>query len=450
MQMRDKFSRYCLITFFEGFIKGRPIVSLLNEYQNNMGLSTDQVLNLQWQKLKDLLDHCYHQVPFYRNQWDGLKIHPNDINSLEDYAELPVLTKTLITENYDQLISCQHRGKNIKKTTGGSTGVPFSFEHCQESYDRRQAVMWRGYGECGVRLGRKTLYLWGADVGEVGKLRKMKNRLYHALYNRKMLNSFVMSEHNMMDYVKAINNYKPPCVVSYVSPLMMLAEYIDSHNLKVYFPEVILTGAEPLYDFQRDFLTKVFGCRVYNTYGCREFMLLAYESPQDNKLHWCADHVLLEVIDDKGQSIMESEGDLLVTDLHNYGMPFLRYQNGDRATLVTDSHSSHALPVMESIDGRKLDIIFGPNGSKLPGEFFPHMLKELSNIKRFQVIQKEVSKILIKIVPSSDFGEEDRRFIQREVDRVCGAGMLIEFSLVDSIPLTRSGKYRVTISELSN
>jgi len=430
-------------------LKGKNLLKHLATYEQHLAYSQQQVLDLQWQALQDLIAHAFQHTQYYPRVWAELGINdPRDITSMQDFQRLPIVTKDDIKQHYAEFVSSQH-SNNIRKSTGGSTGQPFHFELDLQSNTRREAVMWRGYGWLGAGLGQRTLYLWGADLGQPSRFKTIKNALYHGFYNRKMLNSFAMNKDNLQQYVEQINRYKATAMVSYVNPLYELAQYINKKHLQVWQPKTILTGAEPLHEFQRQEIAKAFNAPVYNTFGCREFMLMAAECPEHKQLHINADHLVIETIDEQGQVVTGSSGDLLVTDLYNYGMPLLRYLNGDRATLLDQPcRCGNPLPLMSSIDGRKLDIIKTPSGGSIPGELFPHLFKEFKGISRFQVVQQHVEQVRIKLVVNELFSEQDKQGIREEINKYSHGELALEFELVDEIPLTASGKHRVTICEV--
>ncbi len=447
--------RKILYPLYEQWYKGRQTLQALKDYQKNLGLNPEQLAELQWQKLKALLNHAYQNVPYYQNLWRQEGINPEDIRSVSDFTQLPILTKQVVTEHYDQLRSKVDSGNNITKTTGGSSGVPFKFEITPHSNELRQAVMWRGYGWLGAGLGVRTAYLWGTNVGEQTTRQKLKDSLYHRFYNRMMLNSFNLNADNLQDYVDSLNQYKARAMVCYVAPLTTLAQYINEQGVKVHSPDAILTGAEPLYEFQRQEIQKAFQCPVYNTYGCREVMLIAAECKRQNGLHINMDHLVVEVTNESGSFLAgrdfteQQTGDILITDLSNWGMPLIRYQNGDLATL-TDRKCGcgNPLPLMDSVDGRSLDVIVAPNGARLPGEFFPHLLKEYEAIKKFQVVQDTESSITIKYVTDQADMTDVQSNIRAELDKYTQGTLAIEYVSVDEIPLTVSGKHRVVINQL--
>jgi phenylacetate-CoA ligase len=162
------------------------------------------------------------------------------------------------------------------------------------------------------------------------------------------------------------------------------------------------------------------------------------------------DNLIVEVIKEDGSPAMPGEtGDLIITDLHNYGMPFIRYRIGDMA-VATDHVCScgRGLTLLADVVGRSLDVIRTRDGRNVPGEFFPHLMKEFKGIDRFQVIQDEIDHLEVKIVKNAAFSDGEYNFIRNEIVKVVGGGMRIDYSFVASIPLTRTGKFRVTISEI--
>ncbi|MDP5148784.1 phenylacetate--CoA ligase family protein [Rheinheimera baltica] len=430
-------------------IKGKPLIRYVNEYSKHIALSPDELSALQWQSLTRLLKHSFDNSPYYHQRWQKAGVDDiRTVDSMAQFQQLPILTKADIQQHYDQL-KAKNFDNNIVKSTGGSTGTPLRFELDANSNTRREAIMWRGYDWLGAGLGVRTLYLWGAGIGQVSFARQIKERLYHGLYNRKMLNSFSMAPDNMHQYIAQINAYRPDAMVAYVNPLYELSKHILQQNIVVHRPNSILTGAEPLYEYQRDTIEKAFSCPVYNTYGCREVMLIAAECKTHKKLHINSDHLLVETVNQDGQVNNGESGDVLLTDLFNYGMPLIRYQNGDRATLHNAACGcGNPLPLMSSIDGRKLDVIKTRSGKLIPGELFPHLFKEFASIDKFQVRQSDIDELIICIVTKNGLADGDKLAICNEINRYAAHELTLTFKFVDDIPLTASGKYRVTICEV--
>ena len=362
---------------------------------------------------------------------------------------MPVLTKNIIRENYDDLISSSHKDSYIKKTTGGSTGVPLSLAYTQESYSRRNAVMWRGYSWAKLPPGAKAVYLWGVNLDDTSFYTKLKEDLYNKFYNRYVFSCFGLNDSKMHEFVELVNKVKPEVIVSYVNPIFHLSNWLLENNIKMFSPKSIITGAEPLYEFQRNTIEEAIGSEVYNTYGCREVMLIASECEKKKGLHINSDHLVVESLNDKGQKVQNELGELVITDLHNYGMPFIRYKNEDLVVLSDEScECGRGLPLMKSVEGRVLDCIKTPKNKIIPGELFPHYLKDFSGIEKFQVIQEELSSLIVKLVVNNNFGNSELDKITNSLHQVIGDDVELNIQIVDEIALTKSGKHRVTISLL--
>jgi phenylacetate-CoA ligase len=439
--------RRVLFPFYESGLRRRHTLRYLAEYERSQWLAPERIAELQWQKLKRLLDHCYREVPYYRHRWDAIGVRPDDIRSLDDYARLPTLGKADIRENFQDLVAATYRDRMLYKATGGSTGEPLRFGYTRESNERRIAVMWRGYAWAGARMGRRTLYLWGGAVGNPDRMHLLKDRLFHAAFGRRMLDSFPMTESNMAGYADAIDAYRPEVIVAYVGPLFRLAEWMLATKRRVHAPQAILGGAEALLDYQRETIERAFGAPAFNTYGCREFMLIASECEQRDGLHVNTDHLLVETL--ASGAAADRAAEIAITDLHNYGMPFVRYLNGDLATPASGACAcGRGLPRLARVDGRKLDAIRTRSGHVLPGEFFPHMLKDIPGIRRFQVVQRSLGALDISIVRGPGFEESGLDYARREIVKVIGDDAEIRFHFVDEIPTGANGKFRVTLCEI--
>jgi phenylacetate-CoA ligase len=447
--MYERIFRDVLFPLYEGGIKRRHTHVYLDEYERSQWLDRPALEALQLDKLNRLIAHCWSQVPFLARHWKAAGLSPGSLSRVADLAHFPTLDKHLIRSNFDDMRARQFDGRVLEKTTGGSTGDPMKFEYSEESYARRTAVMWRSYRWAGADLGRRTAYVWGVGGGAPG-WRGLKDRWYHAAFNRLFLNSFDMSDATLGQYVARLNAFRPKVIVAYVAPLVALARWILEERAEVQEPETILTGAEPLTSVDRRLIENAFGAPVYNTYGCREFMLLGSECKERKGLHASADHLIVETVDSSGRPVEGESGDVCVTDLHNYAMPFVRYLNGDRATSSSRTcECGRGLPLLESLDGRLLDVIVSPDGRLVPGEFFVYVMLYFPEVRRYQVVQHARDELELNIVPGKPFTDADRGRLRAKVAEKMGDGVRVHIREVADIPLTISGKRRVTVSKIA-
>ena len=191
-----------------------------------------------------------------------------------------------------------------------------------------------------------------------------------------------------------------------VAPIMKMAEWLTANGRRIHRPMRILSAAEALHDGQRKFISEAFGCPVHNTYGCREFMLIAAECEEHKGLHVNADHLCVELGASVGgaNASADTPREIIVTDLHNYGMPLLRYVNGDLATAGSGTCAcGRGLPLLTRVDGRKLDALRTPDGRYVPGEYIVYAFLHATGIKRYQVVQKRLDAFDISLVRDADF-----------------------------------------------
>lgn len=433
--------------FFEGVIKKRNTVSYLNQMKKSQWFSTSELESLQIQDLNKLLDFSRKYSAFYETCLADTEL---PLKSLSDFQQVPVLTKDIIRLKFSDLITAPHRETVWYKSTGGSTGQPLHFGYTQESYAWRNAMSRRGYDWAGAGPGSKQAYIWGIQLGEVSKRQRLKEEIHHFIDRQKYFNCFNFGKKEMSDCLASLNKWQPQALIGYTNPLYEFALYVESVGGPEFKPQSVLCAAEKVHPFQREVLERVFDCPVFNTYGSREFMLIASECEKHEGLHISMENLLVEVVDDEGIPVAPGEvGRILVTDLHNYGMPFIRYEIGDMARVSERQCScGRGLMLLDDIVGRSLDIIRTPEGRAVPGEFFPHLLKDYPQILRFQVKQKSLNALTVKYQLLRPLPHETMQQIVAEIRNILGTDMQINFDEVSEIPLTATGKYRVTISEL--
>ena len=200
----------------------------------------------------------------------------------------------------------------------------------------------------------------------------------------------------------------------------------------------------------RQKIERVFGTKLYNFYGSREVGALAGECKYGS-MHIFSFFNLIEILDENDRPVKENEeGRVIVTNLHNYSMPLIRYEIGDMAVLGPKScKCGNPLPTLKKITGRTIEHFIKENGSFIPTEFLIYLFTVYYNkgtIEKFQIIQEDYKKIKILIIPIGNIIESEKRDIEDKIKIVMGEDMNITWEFVDDIPKTKSGKYVYTKS----
>jgi phenylacetate-CoA ligase len=255
----------------------------------------------------------------------------------------------------------------------------------------------------------------------------------------------------MWQYVKQLNKHKPKLFVSYPSPLATFAKFTLENDIKIPSIKSIITSAETLYSWQRSIIEKAFECSIYDRYGTREFGNIAHECNKHEGYHINLERFYIEILNEKGCPADPKEiGEIIITDLDNYGFPFIRYRIEDMAIPSNKLCScGRGLPLIEKIEGRSFDIVIAPNGNKIAGTFWTLTFRAIPGIDSFQIEQISLNKLIVKIVPTSRYSKSAEQTILKKIIEKCGNEMEIRFVYIDKIPLTKSGKMRFVISTLA-
>ena len=444
--MYEKLFRHGLFPAYET-LRGRATVRYIAEYRDGQWLDETRLAQLQLTKLNALLAYCWAHVPFLQDHWRAAGCRPGTLGHCSELAQYPTLSKSLITANYQDMVARPWRGRTLAKVTGGSTGEPFRCEYTMEAYARRTAVMWRGYGWGGAPLGTRTAYVWGTGMRDSG-WGGVKDRLYHAAFNRRFFDALDMTDANIDARIAALQRYRPVALVGYVAPVALLARRMLGTGARVPGLRGVLTGAEALHQVERQDIEQAFGCKAFDTYGSREVMLMAAECGHHEGLHVNADHLLLETLGADGAPVATGEpGAVAVTDFHNFGMPLVRYLNGDVATYSTRNCScGRGLPLLQSIDGRVLDLLKTPDGRHIPGEYFVRVMLGWPEVRQWQVVQLAPDSLQFRLVSDMPLTPDQRASLVQSVRTQLGSTMRVEIVSVDTIASTPSGKRRLTVA----
>ena len=437
---------------FETGIKRRQTFRILRELEATQWQPRERLQELQLMRLKSLLSHAFRYCPYYQDEWTRRGLDPSRVERLEDLADWPVVTREEIRRNRQAMRSTQPGVRLLSKATGGSSGTPLQFEMDPGSNDRRVAASYRGYSWAGAGPGTSQVLLWGVPLGDVSKARRLKESLFHRFHRRRVFNTFDLGPERAVTFARLLERTRPTAVVAYSGALYSLARLLDAASLRPYAPRAILVGAEKLHPHQRETIERVFGCPVFETYGSREFMLIASECERHSGLHLTAEHLIVEVLDDERRPVPPgSEGNLVVTDLFNLGMPFVRYAIGDRGVIAGGTCAcGRGLPLLQEVTGRVSDLLTSPDGRVVTGLFFPHLLKDFPEVGEFQVVQTAVDRVELRIVPARHLRQETLESIEKRSREALGDRVAFTIRAVDEIPLTNQGKRRVVVNQASS
>ncbi len=448
--------REVLFPAYEQGVRRRPTLRLLRQLEKSQWSSLDELQSGQARDLRALLHHAYANVPWYRDKLAEIGARPEDFRNASDLAKLPLLTRAASREAGDARRSTSPPLPMVAKSTSGTMGQPLTFAYDLDSEYWRQAVKARGYGWAGYRPGEPSFHYWGAAAGKQKPLQRNKIKVDRFLRREVYVNCTLRDDASMAEAVARIRTVKPKAFVCYTQAGADLARYINAHGLRSWDTIAVLCGAERLFPADREALEKAFGPAVFETYGCREVMLIGSECAEHDGLHQSMENLIVEVVvTENGRERAASPGEIgevVVTDLHNYGMPFIRYANGDLAQ-QGDGRACRCgrnLLRFGPIEGRVTETLRDGQGGRVSGLVFNVMFASAlaSSFKQFQAVQHKDGSITLKLVPvAAGPIDESALAAIRKTSATYLKGVDVRTEVVDEIPLSKTGKRQVVIVE---
>ena len=440
-----------LMPSWERVIRRRDTLKHLEYLKVSQWLPREVRSKRELVELRQLLSYAGAHIPYYRELFRRERFDPRGVASRRDLEALPLLTRQIVRERYADLVDPAQRGTTLKKGTSGSTGYPLKFEYSMTSEYWRQAVKLRGYGWAGYRPGLKTFYYWAAVSAARPSLKMRADRAFR---RETFVDSMKQDTASRMAALALFRRIRPSLVVCYTQSCAQFARWVLDEGLRDWNDVPVICGAEAVLPGDRAVLARAFGPAIFETYGSRETMLIAAECEAHDGMHIQEENLVVEVVRDRRAVPSGEPGDVVVTDLHNFGMPLIRYVNGDVAILAASEVCTcgRGLARVARVDGRRADTLIDREGNDVPGILF-HVLfsdarKEI--IRQFQAVQSEGGAVVLKVVRGREFSEEAFAAIaQRFAGYLRGLPFSIEFHETIA-PHVRSGKIKTIIVERSN
>lgn len=403
-----------------------------------------------WNRLRNILVFANANVPFYKEIFKSVGFDPQKAVLPKDYFRIPLLTKSIISTIEKKLLSeANQNAKVYENMTGGSTGNPLRFYQDHNYKELSEALYAYVCLWWGIKPYDRTAFIWGADR-EFQDL-SIKERFYNWRYRTRSLNAFRMAEDDLHRFYTMLIKWRPPYLMGYSTALETFAKFIADNKYTGLQFKAIRSSAEMLYPHQRKIIAQNLNGPVYNFYGSREINNIAAECPEENNLHLISTYRYVEISDDDGYPVTAgTPGNLVITDLSNLTMPFIRYRNNDIGIMAKEKcPCGRPSPVLESILGRSSDMIRSPNGDLIHGEFFTHLFYGIPHIKQFQIHQTHLEQLKLLLVTENNFLPQNLDHITYKIRERMGKKIQIKIENVDKIPVPLSGKHRFTISDLT-
>lgn len=400
------------------------------------------IKNLQLKKLKSLLNHAYTHSGFYHDKFRQAGIHPDDINSLQDLSKIPLTTKEELMDATQVVAQNIPSSQHQIITTSGSTGKKLKIVHSADFISFNIALFYRTYFHWGMRPFKKLSYIRYTPLSESELYSSTEKYFMEKLGIAQFfyISTFLEPEKQL----ELLWKQRPHILVGHPPDLVMLAKTARATSKKLQF-EFIGSNSELLTQKERDYIEETFSCPVYNEYSSLEVGYIARDC-REQRMHLVSDSVIVEFLKD-GEPVAPGEkGDVVVTLLFNTAMPFIRYNQGDVASLSEEKcECGITFPVMDVIEGRKDDFLVLPSGREVPPTTVVPIFFHFDSIREFNVIQVSSQEVVVHLVCYGVFEEKEEeelvRLLQNELTE-----MDITIEYVDEIEKTQRGKKRAVVN----
>jgi len=430
-------------------LRGFSTQKTLNLLEESQWWAKDRMQEFRNARFRDLIGQCYEHVPYYRDVMNSRGLAPHDFATLADLPKLPVLTKEQVRQNLQRLWADNIPASKLGTTrTGGTTGEPMRIRKNMSSMVWSTMCMTRGFAWSNLLPNMRRARLFGGSLGQHEPKHPLRALLKKWLGPKEtFLPAFELRPDNARQYIEKIRAGGNRHLIGYASACYLLACFAEEAgatlNLEAVFPT-----AELLLDEWADKIANVFSCKVLPYYGCGEVNSLGYSCGQGQGYHRCDEHTVMEVQLADGRTSFEGAGAFLLTDLNNYAMPIVRYQNDDAGVLTDEPcPCGRTLGRILRLDGRVNDMLLTCDGNRISGVIATHAFRYVQGARLYQFVQSSPGQIKVRIVPNEEFDrvrEETR--ISGILQEHLGAGAAIEFEYPDDVERTPAGKARFVIN----
>jgi len=407
--------------------------------------TSEQLTEYQNKELRKLVNHAYNHVPYYRELFDKHFLKPQDIQTVGDLVRVPVLTKELVRERFDDLVAeNSHQFKPYLNKTSGSTGTPLRFLQDKNVSIARFAFFWRVWHMAGYRPWMKWAQVDGMFIGNDKRVWN-----YNLPLNSLQVSAISLNDENCEKIIHKLLDFKPRIIRGYPSAIYVLAKFLEKQNITVDLKlKSIITYSETLLPHHKELIERMFNCRTHDVFSMWEAVCLISECSSQSK-HQHMELSVMELLDNELQVVGDGEsGEIVATSLVNFSMPFIRYRTGDLAKWSGKTcNCGRNHKVVKEIIGRMDDFITTPEGHKI-GRISP-AFSSIQGIALSQIVQDKKDAVTVKIVKSDGFNDYTIASLNSELRKRLGNSIKIDFQIVTDIEPGKNGKRRLVVSNIN-
>jgi len=430
---------------------GSSLLAVLYQLGQTQWWNEEEIQRMQFAQLRIVLEHAYRTVPFYRERFDNTGIELPSILDMEVWRKLPILSRrdlqqqVLISNNIPR-----SHGKIYTTQTSGSTGEPVKL-----SGTELNQMFWRIFTLRDHEWHKRDFAGKLASIRATGEAFKPVSHPdwgppVSLLYKSGTSASLTLTT-DISKQMEWLVQYEPDYLLSFPSNLLALMEYSRVHGVKLHNLKEVRTISETVNVRLRQLCQQEWGVPLTDVYSSQEVGYIGLQCPDFPHLHVQSENVLVEILDDDGQPCRPGQtGRIIVSSLHNFATPLIRYELRDRAEAGDCCPCGRGLPVINRILGRERNMLSLPNGElRWPMTGYQQFEKITNVIHQFQYVQHTVDEVEVRLVVSRPLTHEETVALIAHIQSSLGHPFNVRFTFLDKIPRSRNGKFEDFISHVS-
>ncbi|MBM5812617.1 MAG: phenylacetate--CoA ligase family protein [Gammaproteobacteria bacterium] len=421
------------------------LLALLHQFDQSQWQSPETLRERQLGQLRWLLRHAALTVPYYAQSLRG---RPSDLPDWDAWRQLPVLTRAALQQDFQALKSTAvppGHGAVTEGQSTGSTGRPVRFLRTAVTQLIWNALTLREHLWQGRDFGRKLAAIrvkvqeaawpdWGVPAAAVFRTGPAATLNIRTDLSRQL--EWLVRE-------------DPTYLITHTSNLAALAELSQARGVRLPNLQQARSFSEVLRPDLRALVREAWGVEVADVYSCEEGGYIALQCPRHEHYHVQSENVLVEVLDESGNPCGPGEtGRVVLTPLHNFALPLIRYALGDYAEVGAPCACGRGLPVLTRIHGRRRNMIVLPDGSRHWPTFPATLWLDFEPIRQYQLVQTGADTIVLNCVLSRPLTVEETTRLVQALQQRLGHPFAIELQPVAQIERGPGNKYEDFISQL--
>jgi phenylacetate-CoA ligase len=440
------------------------LLALLRQYDESQWWSPEKLRSAQLEQLTLLATHAVRTVPFHAERLSKAGFTPGRPMTPEIWSRLPVLTRADVRDGEQCLKASAYPpafGETSTASSGGSTGVPVrvlktNFDGMMWQAAHLREFLWneidpeleivnlrgatafmnavRKHPDA-VELGRGVISPdWGPPATLLWKTGKMG--MLEPFEPIPLQAEFLMAR-------------RPSYLIMRPAGLRLLLSYFREQGLRLDSLKSVWTMSESVDDGLRDLCREIFGCPILNNYTTNETGYIGLQCPTGTNYHVVSESAFVEVVDAEGTACQPGEiGRVLVTPLHNFAMPLLRYEVGDEAEVGPPCSCGRGLPSLTRIVGRLEDYVKLPSGVRRRVDLEHYKISAIRAVREFQLVQTSRERVELRLVTSRQLDRAESDQVEAVMGKSFDGHLAWGVVSVDSLPRTPAGKLRQFRSEV--